>query len=181
MQVTWKIFLRAAANFFFFYRFSGDILFPSLVSFVFFYYCFFCLFVCLFVAFWNRKCIFWYTFDCPGGWVIKRFSPGRFPETRLFSFWPHPAAYSIACTYLETVEYQNAPAALKLPIMLPTCVRAHAFIVFVIKDFTQLDWFIFLAKKIIKENVETFLTVLMNFFRLKMSPENWLELYTHAQ
>ena len=56
--------------------------------------------------------------------------------------------------------------------MLPTCVRAHAFIVFVIKDFTQLDWFIFLEKKIIKENVETFLTVLMNFFHLKMSPEN---------
>ena len=152
-----------------------------------FFFGFFCFllllffFVCLFVAFWNWKCIFWYTFDCPGGWVIKRFSPGRFPETRLFSFWAHPAIYSIACTYLETVEYQNAPAVLKLPIMLPTCVRAHAFIVFVIKDFTQLDWFIFLAKKIIKENVETFLTVLMNFFHLKMSPENWLELYAHAQ
>ena len=166
-------------KFIFFNRFSGDVLFSSLVSFVFFYYCFF--FVCLFVAFWNWKCIFWYTFDCPGGWVIKRFSPGRFPETRLFSFWPHTAIHSIACTYLETVEYQNAPAVLKLPIMLPTCVRAHAFIVFVIKDFTQLDWFIFLEKKIIKENVETFLTVLMNFFHLKMSPENWLELYAHAQ
>ena len=35
-------------KFFFFYRFSGDILFSSLVSFVFFYYCF--LFVCLFIC-----------------------------------------------------------------------------------------------------------------------------------
>ena len=132
-------------KFIFFYRFSGDILFSSLVSFVFFYYCFF-LFVYLLL------------------FEIENVYSDTHSTVR--------AAYSIACTYLETAEYQNAPAVLKLPIMLPTCVRAHAFIVFVIKDFTQLEWFIFLAKKIIKENVETFLTVLMNFFRLKMSPEN---------
>ena len=132
-------------KFIFFYRFSGDIVFSSLVSFVFFYYCFF-LFVYLLL------------------FEIENVYSDTHSTVR--------AAYFIACTYLETAEYQNAPAVLKLPIMLPTCVRAHAFIVFVIKDFTQLEWFIFLAKKIIKENVETFLTVLMNFFRLKMSPEN---------
>ena len=31
-----------------------------------------------------RKYIFWYTFGYAGGWVIKDFSPGQFPETRLF-------------------------------------------------------------------------------------------------
>ena len=41
-----KIFIRAAANLFF-YRFFGDSLFSSLVSFSFFDSCFFRLFVCL--------------------------------------------------------------------------------------------------------------------------------------
>ena len=62
-------------KFIFFYRFSGDIVFSSLVSFAFFYYCFF--FVCLFVAFWNWKCIFWYTFDCPGCVFYCMYIPGN--------------------------------------------------------------------------------------------------------
>ena len=62
----------------FFNRFSGDNLFSSLASLVFSYSCFFVL---LFV--WNWKCIFWYTFDHAGKWVIKKVSPGQFPQTRL--------------------------------------------------------------------------------------------------
>ena len=46
MRVTRKIFNRVAANLFF-NQFSGDILFSSLVSFVFCGLLFFCLFVCL--------------------------------------------------------------------------------------------------------------------------------------
>ena len=46
-------------------QFSGDILFFSLASFCFFWFLF-----CLFDVFWNWKCIFWYTFDYVGGWVI---------------------------------------------------------------------------------------------------------------
>ena len=66
-------------NFFFFFdRFSRDILFSSLVSFVFFLFLFVC---CLFVPFWTQKCILWYTFVFAGEWEIKKFSPGRFPET----------------------------------------------------------------------------------------------------
>ena len=38
--MTRKIFSQAAAIFFFFYRFSGDILFSSVVSFAFFDSCF---------------------------------------------------------------------------------------------------------------------------------------------
>ena len=71
---------------FFLKWFSRDILFPSLVFFAFFDSCF----SCLFVGFWNQKCIFWYTFNYAGRWLIKFFSPNRFQETRLlvFSAWP---------------------------------------------------------------------------------------------
>ena len=47
MRVTRKIFTRAAANLFFLIRFSGDILFSSLVAFAFFVFLFFVL-LCLF-------------------------------------------------------------------------------------------------------------------------------------
>ena len=67
--------------------FSGDLLFPSLVSFAFFDSCF----SCLFVGFWNQKCIFWYTFNYAGRWLIKNFSPNRFQETRLLVFLAWPA------------------------------------------------------------------------------------------
>ena len=43
MQMTRKFFTRAAASLFFFNRFSGDILFSSLISFAFFDSCL-CLF-----------------------------------------------------------------------------------------------------------------------------------------
>ena len=46
--MTRKIFSQAAAIFFFFYRFSGDILFSSVVSFAFFDSCFFGWFVYFF-------------------------------------------------------------------------------------------------------------------------------------
>ena len=82
MRVTKKIFTGAAANLLF-NRFSGDILFSSVISFVFFGILVF--FVCLFV-FWNWKYTFWYKFDYGAGWVIKTFSPGRFPETWLLFF-----------------------------------------------------------------------------------------------
>ena len=61
-------------------RFSADSLFSFRVSFAFFILVFFCLFVCCFL---KLKYIFWYTFGYAGGWMIKKFSPRRFPETRL--------------------------------------------------------------------------------------------------
>ena len=75
-----------------------------------------------------------------------------------------------------------------MSLFILSCVLCSHFIfktctlvfnIFVIKDFTQFDWFIFLAKKILKEK-ETLSTILANFFRLKISSENWLELYAHA-
>ena len=108
--------------------------------------------------------------------------------------------YFVACTYLETGEYKNAAAAVKPLIMLSICHYSCSLvktlcslqpfyfqnlctciIIFVIKDFTQFDWFIFLAKKIRKEKVETLSTILANFFHLKISSENRLESYAHAQ
>ena len=60
---------------FFFYWFSIEILFSSLVSFAFFYSCFLLFVVVCY--------IFWYTFDYAGGWVIKKNLPSRFPVIRL--------------------------------------------------------------------------------------------------
>ena len=47
----------------------------------------FLFFFCLFGCFLKLK-IYWYTLDYTGGWAIKQFSPGRFPEKRLHFFWP---------------------------------------------------------------------------------------------
>ena len=54
--------------------------------FCFFVFCFFggFLLVCLF--FEIKKYIFWYTFDFADRWVINKFSPGRFPETRILFY-----------------------------------------------------------------------------------------------
>ena len=65
---------------FFFNRFSGDLLFFS------FLLLFFLFFSCFWFLFEIKKYIFWYTFDYAGGWVIMKFSPDRFPETRLLFF-----------------------------------------------------------------------------------------------
>ena len=78
----------------FFNRFSGDILFSFLKFFAFFVFLFFFLFclyllLLLLLLFWISKYIFWYTFNYTGGWVINKFSPGRFPETRLLFVWPY--------------------------------------------------------------------------------------------
>ena len=62
--------------------------FPEIFSFLlyflllFLYSYFFMFFACLFV-FRNWKHIFWFTLDYAGGWVKKKFSPGRIPGTRL--------------------------------------------------------------------------------------------------
>ena len=40
--------------------------------------------------------------------------------------------------------------------------------IFVIKDFAQFDWFIFLAKNICKEKVETLSTILANCFQIRI-------------
>ena len=55
MQVTGKIFPRATTNLFFFNPFSGDIIFSSLVSFVFLHFCFFVFCFCLYVSFLKLK------------------------------------------------------------------------------------------------------------------------------
>ena len=57
-----------------FYQYCGEILFAFLVSSAFFDSWFFFVVV---VA-WNLKCIFWYTFDYAGGWLIKKFRPVDF-------------------------------------------------------------------------------------------------------
>ena len=80
-----KIFSPGRPQIYFFTRFSGYILFFSLVSFAFFNsYFFACLFVCLFV-----RCFLRLKMYIPihirlyaDGWVIKKISPGRFSETR---------------------------------------------------------------------------------------------------
>ena len=95
IRVTRKIFTRTTAIFFksIFWRYS--LFFFSL-------FCFFCIlvfFACSFI-FWNQKYIFWYTFDSPGGWLTKKFSPGWFPETRLL-FW---GLSKIVSLYVETLE-----------------------------------------------------------------------------
>ena len=65
--------------------------FPEILSFLywiiflFLYSCFFFFFACLSV-FWNKEYIFRYTFDYAAGWGIKKFSSGRFPETRLLTW-----------------------------------------------------------------------------------------------
>ena len=52
-------------------------------------------------------------------------------------------------------------------ILFSKLVHVRAFNIFVIKNFIQLDWFIFPAKKIRKEKVETRSTILANFFAWK--------------
>ena len=65
--------------------FSADIFFSSLVSYAFCLFVF-VLIVVVVVVVVSLKYIFWYAFDYTGGWVIRKFSLGRFPETRLL-FW----------------------------------------------------------------------------------------------
>ena len=71
MWVTRKIFTRAAAN-----LFLIDFLeiFSFLLYFLFLFLILVFWFVCLMFLI---KCIFWFTFDYAGGWVIKKFSPGQ--------------------------------------------------------------------------------------------------------
>ena len=102
----------------------------------------------------------------------------------------HSAEHSVVRTYLETVNIKILLLLwiCNMSLFILSCVLCSHFIfktctlvfnIFVIKDFTQFDWFIFLAKKILKEK-ETLSTILANFFCLKISSENWLELYAHA-
>ena len=71
-------------NFFFFFdRFSRDILFSSLVSFAFFDSCF------LLCYFLNLKMYILIHIRLCGRVSDKKISPSRFPETRLTFFWPH--------------------------------------------------------------------------------------------
>ena len=78
MRVTRKIVTRAAANLFF-CRFSGDILFSSLVYFAFFVFlfCFVFLLVCLFFEIKN-------IYSDTHSTMRAGESPGRFPETTTF-------------------------------------------------------------------------------------------------
>ena len=62
----------------------------------------------VFNLFLNWKYLFWYIFDFAGGWVIKHFSPGRFPETKLLAFWP----------YLEQQYYVSKITLLEIFILL---------------------------------------------------------------
>ena len=70
-------------NFFFFFFFFFWSIFQRYSLFFISFFCFFwfLFFCCLFVPFWTQKCILWYTFVFAGEWEIKKFSPGRFPET----------------------------------------------------------------------------------------------------
>ena len=76
--------------------FSKDILFSSLVSFAFFVFMFWFFFLLFFllVCFLKLKIyILIYIQLC--GWVSnKKFSPGRFPETRLFVYWLNPNKFN---------------------------------------------------------------------------------------
>ena len=69
---------------YFFNRFSGYILFSSLVSFAFFCILFF-FFACMFV-FWNWKLYILIHIRPYGRVSDKNFSPGRFLETRILFF-----------------------------------------------------------------------------------------------
>ena len=86
MRVTRKIFPRVAANLFSLIDFLQIFSFFFFSLFCFFVFCFFGVFlpVCLF--FEIKKYIFWYTFDFADRWVINKFSPGRFPETRILFY-----------------------------------------------------------------------------------------------
>ena len=86
MWVTRKIFTRAAAKLFIFNQFSGDFIFSLLDYFPFFVFLFFFSFFACLSVFWNKEYIFRYTFDYAAGWGIKKFSSGRFPETRLLTW-----------------------------------------------------------------------------------------------
>ena len=86
MRVTRKIVTREAGIFLkVFDQLSGDILFSSLVSFAFFDSCSFVVVVCRFL---NLKIWILIHIRLSCGWVIKKFSPVWFLETRLLSFWP---------------------------------------------------------------------------------------------
>ena len=82
MRVTRKFFL-GSPQIYFFNWFSGDILFSSLISFVFFVFLFS---FCSFVFFFEIENIYSDTHLTMRGWVIEKFSPGRFPETKLLFF-----------------------------------------------------------------------------------------------
>ena len=75
-----KIFTRAADIFF--YQFSGDILFPSSVSFAFFILVFFCCFLKL-------KMYILIHIRLRGRVSEKKIFPGEFPETIGLLFWPN--------------------------------------------------------------------------------------------
>ena len=76
MRITRKIFTLVVANLFFLNRFSGDIIFSSLVSYAFF--------VFLFVCFFEMKNIYLLIHIQLCGRVSdKENSLGRFPEARL--------------------------------------------------------------------------------------------------
>ena len=63
--------------------------------FVFFFFCFLYFFT------WKKEYMFWYTFGYAGGWVIKKFSPDRFSETKLLFSWPEKLAPKIRSTHVE--------------------------------------------------------------------------------
>ena len=75
-----------------------------------FFFNFFCFFLSFFFLFffcflyfftWKKEYMFWYTFGYAGGWVIKKFSPGRFSETKLLFSWPEKLAPKIRSTHVE--------------------------------------------------------------------------------
>ena len=113
--------------------------FPEILSFLywiiflFLYSCFFFLFFACLSVFWNKEYIFRYTFDYAAGWGIKKFSSGRFPETRLL-------------TWLEWDTFHPS---------LPTCL-------FLFSSYVYL-FFLFLLQFRITNNHPTFQTLLDEF------------------
>ena len=81
MRITRKIFTLVVANLFFLNRFSGDIIFSSLVSYAFFVFLFVFLLVCLFFEMKNIYLLI--HIQLCGRVSDKKNSLGRFPEARL--------------------------------------------------------------------------------------------------
>ena len=80
MQMTRKFFTRAAASLFFFNRFSGDILFSSLISFAFFDSCLCFLELKMYILIHIRRC---------GRVSDKKNSTRPVSGNKITFFWPY--------------------------------------------------------------------------------------------
>ena len=105
--------------------------FSSLVSFFLFSSVSFAF--CVYNFFWNKKYIFWYTFDYAVGKMITKFSSSQFPETRLPFF-----GLKKACSKLNYFSWFVLFISSTYPYLIKNKLNKYKIYFLVIKYFSLI-------------------------------------------